>query len=133
MATPTEKVIDHLGKEGFRPQVDQDGDILFKVEGFTYFIGLSEDDPTYFRVCFPNFWEIESEEERQRALEASGHATARCKGAKVFVVRDDTWATMEAFYLTVDEFLEMFERNLGAVQAAASIFRQRMRGEDDDE
>ena len=33
--------VDYLAMEGYKPEVDADGDVRFKREGRTYFIGVS--------------------------------------------------------------------------------------------
>ena len=86
--------LEHLKDEGYRPALDDDGDIYFKKEGKTYLIILDEDDPTFFRLVFPNFWEIESDEERERVVHAASAATAATKVTKVFPVEDNVWASI---------------------------------------
>ena len=51
----------------------------------------------FFRLVFPNFWEIESDGERAQALGAAQEATADTKVAKVFLVKDNVWASVELF------------------------------------
>jgi hypothetical protein len=72
---------DYLADEGYRPSIDEDGDVQFKQEGRMYYIGVSEDDPEYFRVVLPNIWRIESEQERIQVLVAADAVTATTKVA----------------------------------------------------
>lgn len=44
MSTNCEAVYNFLSEEGFRPQIDKEGDIIFKAEGDTYLICFKEDD-----------------------------------------------------------------------------------------
>lgn len=115
-----------LAEEGYAPKIDNDGDVLFKFEGGTYFIAVSEKDEVFFRIVFPNFWPIESEQERVRALLAAASATAETKVAKVFLVRDDTYASIEMFCSPPDTFKPVFRRCLNALRASVEHFREKM-------
>lgn len=116
-----------LDQEGFRPTIDKDGDLMFKVEGRTYFVFADADDAQFFRLVFPNFWSIEDEDERARAYVAAHDATAQTKVAKVFVVKDDTWASLELFCDPPETVRTVLPRGLSAVQSAVDTFAQIMR------
>jgi hypothetical protein len=118
---------DFLDHEGYRPAIDKDGDLMFKIEGKTYFVFVDEDDEEFFRLVFPNFWSIEDEDERARAYVAAHDATAQTKVAKVFVVKDDTWATLELFCDPPETVKAVLPRGLLAVQSAVDTFAQIMR------
>jgi len=118
---------DYLKKEGFVPTIDQEGDIQFKVEGRIYFVVFDEDDEEFFRILFPGFWKIESEEERLRVEAAALKATIKTKVAKVYPVQDNTWASVELFCGTPEHAQDVFIRSLGALQAAVHIFAEAMR------
>lgn len=116
-----------LEQEGYRPTIDKDGDLMFKIEGKTYFVFAEEDDAEFFRLVFPNFWAIENEDERARAYVAAHDATAQTKVAKVFVVNDDTWACLELFCDPPETVKTVLTRGIAAVQAAVDTFAQIMR------
>ena len=42
--------VSFLLEEGYRPEVDQDGDVVFKREGRTYFIAVNAEDPGFFQL-----------------------------------------------------------------------------------
>ena len=117
---------DFLKDEGYRPEVDEDGDIVFKSEGNTYLIILEENDEEYFRLVFPTFWSIESSEERKKVERAALKATADTKVAKVFPVRDDTWAAVELFASSLDDIKSVFSRSMSALQVAVGAFVEEM-------
>ncbi|MCL6595365.1 MAG: hypothetical protein K6V73_04045, partial [Firmicutes bacterium] len=52
--------LEFLAEEGYRPRLDADGDVVFKVEGGAYYILLDEDEE-FFRLIYPNFWPLETE------------------------------------------------------------------------
>jgi hypothetical protein len=118
---------DFLSTEGFRPTQDPDGDLVFKKEGRTYLIICDDEDPTFFRLVFPNFWSIESDAERLQALTAAQEATADTKVAKVFLVKDNVWASVELFVADPAAVAPVFERSMGALESAVNRYAGVMR------
>ena len=119
--------VDYLTAEGFKPIVDVDGDIEFKMEGLTYFIGVNEKDPQFFRIVLANIWPIENDEEREKVLAAANEASANTKVAKVFTVKKNVWVSIELFVGTPDEFKPIFKRSCSALSSAKRTFVDLMR------
>lgn len=119
-------ILEHIRTEGYVPTIDDDGDILFKAEGRSYFVILDENDEQFYRLAFPNFWSIDDEAERERVIHAASHATTKTKVAKIFPVKDDTWASVELFLSGPEEFNGVFARSLSALQSAVRTFREAM-------
>jgi hypothetical protein len=113
---------DFLIEEGFRPRLDDNGNVYFKCEGRTMVIQVDEKDEEFFRLIYPNVWPIESDAELAEVKEASIRATTETKVAKVFPVGEDTWATIEAFYSPADAFKPIFRRCLSALRAGVKTF-----------
>jgi hypothetical protein len=118
--------MEYLAEEGYRPELDSDGDVQFKAEGKTYFIDVEADDPAYFRVVLPNIWAIEDEDERLRVLVACDHANATAKVAKTYVVRDNVWVGIEVFLAAPDDFKRIFARSMSALGTGTSLFVKKM-------
>lgn len=116
-----------LTEEGFAPRIDEDGDVFFKYEGGNYLVLVDDRDEEFFRLIFPGFWSIESDEERVMVTLAAQHATAQTKVAKVFTVRDNTWATIEMFCSPPENFKSVFRRCLNALRASVVNFQEKMR------
>lgn len=116
-----------LQSEGYHPELDKDGDVVFKSEGKVYLIIADEKDPNYFRLIFPNFWSIDSEAERQKVLVAADYATGRTKVAKVHTVQNNVWASTEMFFGKPEQFKEVFSRAMSALQASVANFVEKMR------
>jgi len=115
-----------LLEEGFTPTIDQDGDVIFKAEGRTYAILIDERDEEFFRLVFPNFWPIESNEERVKVEQAALQATAETKVAKIFPVRNNVWASIELFCSPPEAFKPVFSRSMSALRAAVGTFAEKM-------
>ena len=126
-AESTRMFAEFLRGEGYIPQIDEDGDVRFKIEGRIDYAFFDEKDEHFFRLVFPSFWAIESEDERRKVQKAALEATAEIKVAKVFPVRDNVWATIELFCSTPDEAKKVFQRSMSALKAAVQEFADKMR------
>ncbi len=119
--------LDYLKEEGYVPRLDEDGDVQFKSEGSTYFIQINVDDSEFFRIGFPNFWKIENVEERQKVLVAADHANRATKVAKVYVMKDNVWGSIELFLATPQDFKSVFRRSMSALKTVVDTFVKKMR------
>lgn len=119
--------IDYLTEEGYRPIIDDDGDVQFKREGKYYFIQVDEDDPEFFILVLANVWPIESEGERIQVLVAADVSNGTSKASKVQTVGDDVWVSVELFLVRPEDFKEVFERSLEAIDNGLSLFVEKMR------
>ena len=75
-----------LSSEGYRYDVDNDGDIHFKFEGKNMYFIADEDDEMYFRLLMPNVYDVENN--RVKVLEACNTITSEYKVVKAFLVKD---------------------------------------------
>ncbi len=124
--TRQQQFFDFLSTQGFRPELHGPM-VAFKSEGGTFVLYPDEEDTTYFQLVFPNFWNLESAEERARAVVAAGTATERTKSAKVFVQGDNTVAAIESFQPDFESFQAVFDRSMSALRSAVHTFGTTMR------
>lgn len=120
--------VNFLTSEGYPCNIDADGDVTFRCEGYTYFILISDDDPDYFRLVFPNIWSIDDEAERARVIAAADHASAATKVAKVFTVGNNVWVAAELLAESHDEVKPFFGRLIRTLRAAAATFAAKLQG-----
>ena len=118
--------VSYLREEGYALEIDEDGDVMFKFEGGTYFVLVDEEDEMFFQIMFPSFWPIESEEEGARVEKAAQLATRITKVAKVYRQRDNVNASVELLCVPPEAFKAVFRRALGSIQAGVSNFRAAM-------
>ena len=130
MASKAELYLNYLKDEGYVPRVDDDGDVVFKREGGLYFLKADEEDRNYFQLVFPAFWKIESDAEEEKARAAINELNANMKVLKLFVVRDNVWATVEMFVDPIENFQGLFGRSIRLLASGASKFHAKMRPED---
>jgi hypothetical protein len=121
--------MEYLEAEGFRPDIDKDGDVHFKYEGKHYYILLREKDRQFVRIIHPQFWSIDSEEERQKALAAANLTTGRCKCCKVYVSDENVDAAIELFVAEPSHAVAVLNRSLCALQNGVNTFAEEMRKE----
>lgn len=117
----------YLRSEGYLPEVDRDGDIVFKVEGGSYILFANDKDREYFSLLFPNFWPIENERERTVAYAAACQTTATTKVAKVYLVGDNVSASVELIFGDPEQFKAVFKRALVTLQGSVAVFAEKMR------
>jgi hypothetical protein len=115
--------MDYLKEQGYVPSLDSDGDVSFKIEGRGYYIIIDESDPTYFLILYPNFWEIESEEERQKASAVIMNVNRTTKVAKAYITSLDNTCIETAILLnTPNDFSRHFSRMISMTQTARRQF-----------
>ncbi|ADN02580.1 hypothetical protein [Spirochaeta thermophila] len=119
--------LEFLDDLGTRPRIDEDGDVEFHYDGGIYYIIVDEEDPEYFSIIYPNFWEIESEDEYQQVLVAADYVTALSKVAKVYIVDDNVWATVEMILPSPEDFAQVFDRAMGLLQNGVYNFVLKMK------
>jgi len=118
--------MDYLTAEGYRPEVDSDGDVSFKREGLTYYIIVTETDSEFFEMALPNIHSIVDESDRTKAYIAADYSNAKSKVSKVYMVNDDVWVTVELFIATPEDFKGVFQRSLAALLNGATNFITKM-------
>ena len=119
--------LEFLRDEGFRPVVDEDGDIVFKAEGRPYVLFNTNDDPELFRLGAVNIWPISDPDEEMVALRAASEISARFKVAKAFVTPGPSvFVTVEFLSGDPTAFTQVFGRALSILQSAVSEFRSDM-------
>jgi hypothetical protein len=117
-----------LAEEGFRPELDPEGDIHFRYEAGHYFI-TGNTDSTCCCFLFPGFWKIESDADRTRAMVAANDANRAIKAAKVWLSADgqDTNASLECLVASPSDLRPILSRCLNCLRAAVDRFVEDMR------
>ncbi len=119
--------VEFLEEQGFRPQIDEAGDVAFRFEGGYYVITIDPDDDEFFQLLFPSFFTLRGDEDRRRAAPAAVVAAARTKVVKVYAAGDRVHAAAEAFCSPPESVRPVLLRMLGAIQAAVHQFHEAMR------
>lgn len=121
-----EAVFDFLAEEGFRPKLDEDGDVYFKYEGSTYVVLTGSNEPTVLVVVLPYFWSLDDAAERTRALEAAMFAHRHVRIGRVTVMEDNVSASVNAYLPDEDSFRAVLLSSLDGLKYLATKFREHM-------
>ena len=105
--TKHEMVVSVLQSLGFKPQIDDDGDIFVRYQMKTFYVmGTNSDDEDYLVVVFPQMYEV-NEGEETKVLATCNKITREIKLAKVYI--DQTLKNVSAnceFYYNGEESLK---------------------------
>jgi hypothetical protein len=99
-----------LAGEGFRPDVDSDGDIRFKYEGRTYYILANSDDDRYIQMVCLGIGTMDGGSQLGAAMLAASKATRETKVAKVWPSVD-----MNRMNASVEIFCESWAALSGSI------------------
>jgi hypothetical protein len=114
-----------LREEGYTPSIDSDGDILFKIQGKSYYIIVNEDDAEHFMILYPNFWSADTAQKRRQATLAASYATRMTKVARVYLGSNNhTTATSEVFLSAPEDYRYIFHRMLRSIATAIENFEE---------
>jgi hypothetical protein len=119
--------MDYLTFEGYRPEIDNDGDIQFRIDGLLCFIAIDEKDPQFFRIFSPSVWDFENEDERKKVMSACDYVTGMTKVAKIFTVKKRVCISVELFVASPENFKPVFSRSLGVLQNAKRKFVEKIK------
>ncbi|GAA5511369.1 hypothetical protein Dcar01_00076 [Deinococcus carri] len=115
-----------LEAQGFTVEEAGELGLRFQYEGGTYYLPPSGADTEFFHLLFPNFWELESDEEFGRALVACDAVNREAKLVKLHTAEGDVWAGVEALHDSPEAFITHLPRYLSYVQEAVRVFRDAM-------
>ena len=121
-----ELVKQFLSNEGYKYDIDGDGDIHFKYEGINLYFTVDNNDQKYFRLIMPNIYQLEGN--RTKVLEAINTVARDLKVIKAYLIEDRLWLAVELFIDSTPELEDFFPRCMGLLKAgrekiAEEIFR----------
>lgn len=117
----TEMVMDFLRKQGFCPEVDEHGSIIFKYQMCTYLFINNDEDEEFFQLALPGIFDV-TEENREIVLEAANKVNRTIKVVKLFVPDSDVWAVFENILDQSPEVDTIIPRALSILQHARQAF-----------
>lgn len=113
--TTKELVKQYLSSEGYKYDIDGDGDIRFKYEGVNLYFSVDENDQSFFRLIMPGIYKIENN--RGKVLEAINTVTRDFKVLKAFLVDEYLWLSVEIFIDSTPKLEDFFPRCMGLLKA----------------
>lgn len=121
----TEMVLNFLKEQGFCPQVDERGSIIFKYQMSTFIFMNNDEDEEFFQLAYPGIFDV-TEENRELVLEAANKVNSRIKVAKVIIPSDDVWVLFEVILDQSPEVGSIIQRGLGILMHARQVFYEEM-------
>ena len=98
-----------LSDEGFKHEVDEDGDVHFRYQGRDLYFTPDEDE-NYFRLILPNIY-VADDENRFHVLEACNTITRDYKVLKAYLTpQGNLWLSIELFVDSTPDIQDFFER-----------------------
>ena len=120
-----EMIVKVLEEMGFRPYVDEDGDVGFRFQLKTIFVLNSNESENYLVLNMPQFYEIEDGDEAI-ALTACNKVTRELKLIKVYV--DQNFKTISAnsefLYADEDSLMKNIEYSLEILSVVRRLYRR---------
>lgn len=127
--TKQELVISALETMGYKPTVDDDGDVMLRFQMKTiYVLGTQQDDTKYLVVMLPQFYEIKEGEEI-KTLTVCNKLTRDITLAKLYIAPNlkDVTASCDFYYCDEECLNSQLEHALDVIGQVRSTFHKAMR------
>ena len=120
-----ELILQILEKMGYKPKIDNDGDIMLYYQMKSVYVLTGNEDEKFVSVMLPQFYEIEDGEETL-VLAVCNKMTRELKLAKVYV--DQTFknvtAAYEFFYVNEESLQDCLAHSLELLGVVRSVFKK---------
>lgn len=120
--TTAELAKNWLQEQGFKCNLDQDGDAIFKYEGANMYVSVDKDDPLFLKIVMPSIYEVENN--YSKVLEAVNKVCTRIKVIKALLVQNRVHLVIEMFVDTTPEVDDFFERCCDILIAGRRAFAE---------
>lgn len=127
--TKRELVISVLETMGYKPTVDNDGDVMLRYQMKTvYVLGTQQEESTYLVVMLPQFYEMNDGEEI-KTLTVCNKLTRDVMLAKLYIDKTlkDVTASCEFYYCDEECLCSQLEHALDIIGQVRSTFHKAMR------
>lgn len=108
-----------IAAEGYNPKLDDDGDIIFKAEGLTCLLVISEKEENPFYVSINAVYGLDSSEEVLQVAYLS-NKIADLKTAKLQIYNQKVVLSTEFFVADQTHFEKVFPRYIEVLTSASS-------------
>ena len=121
----TDLVKDWLASEGYKYTTSDEGELIFKYQGYGMVVMADENDPLFLRIIMPNIYEVQNDE--VNVLRALNTINAGIKTVKGFIVQDNVWLSIEMYIDSSPEMEDFLERCLDILVASGGKFAEELR------
>lgn len=123
--TPAERqflntIKNYLNNEGYRASIDDEDDLVFKIEGENYWYSIETMSEGFFYVSFHKEGLETSDANMNAVYKAANKVTAGYKVVKCYVRSSGTGISfaIESFYNSASDAIKFFERHVDILQTA---------------
>lgn len=113
----TERVLEFLKTQGFCPEVDEHGGIIFKYQMATFLFINNDEDEEFFQLAMPHIYQV-TDDNRDIVLEAANKTNTSMKVAKISVLDDSVWAFFEILLDQSPDVKDIIPRALNILMGA---------------
>ncbi len=113
----TERVLEFLKTQGFCPEVDEHGGIIFKYQMATFLFINNDEDEEFFQLAMPHIYQV-TDDNRDIVLEAANKTNTSMKVAKISVLGDSVWAFFEILLDQSPDVKDIIPRALNILMGA---------------
>lgn len=124
--TLKERVLEFLKQQGFCPNVDPDGEVIFKYQMRTFVNYYAEDDEEFFQLVMPAIFEV-TDDNRDVVLEAANKVNVTMKVVKCVILGDSVWVLYEDFVSQDTDMSDVIPLALNILQNAQQRFYQEVK------
>lgn len=114
--------VDFLTEQGFEARITKQGDVEFLYEDKPLYIIQHKKDERYFQLFVPAFCSLEDIEDREKIYEAIFSINSTFKVAKLLVLENLVYASVELFCSPLENFKSVFKDSLEVLMAVVSEF-----------
>ena len=115
---------EYLHAEGYRPDLETDGQVIFSKSDGKFGILISKDEQLFRLVS--GFWQFSGEDERARARHAANRVMATAKVAKLYIQEDWVYIAVELFFPDPAAFKPVFSRCMQSMEHGMDKFAKMM-------
>ena len=121
--------MEHLSLAGYRPFVDDDGDIQFKRDGHTYCIFVEDSDTMFFRLVL--IQGVDDAISLSKILEAANYANGKTKVFKINTAKNKigenrVFGSVELLLINPSNFKDVLERAFDIIDTGMALFKLKL-------
>ena len=121
---------DYLSSEGYKPTIDEDDDVLFKAEGFSFYVDNDKSDDTYLQIVLPFIMELEEDDllSSMAAMAACNQITQDKKIVQAYITDDgDVMLCTDTYIGSAGNMNEFIDSSIAFMIRAVSAFHEEYR------
>ena len=121
---------DYLSSEGYKPTIDDDEDVLFKAEGYSFYVDNDKSDETYLQIVLPYIMELDEEDflSSVAAVAACNQITQDKKIVQAYITDDgDVMLCTDTYIGSSGNMNEFIDSSIAFMIRAVSAFGEEYR------